>query len=321
MKIAILNIYQNNINRGAETFVSELEKRLSIKHDVDIFSSKKALPRRWKFIWRSFLDPQGVFIGIFTLKTLLDIWRNKYDIVIPLNGGWQPALARIVTWLYGGKLVISGQSGIGWDDRNNLWCFPDAFVALSTKAKIWAQKANPLLKNVYYIPNGVDLDKFNPEGKKYPMNLDKPTALCVGALEESKRIDLVIKAVSRLKNVSLLIAGDGVLNVKHKEMPDVYRAADIFVLTPEESEAFGIVYVEAIATNIPAVALDDEQRKEIIGNVGFFINNPEDDDSFSKVIAKTLKGNWGNKPRKRAENFDWDLITRKYEKIFNEIKK
>lgn len=338
MKIAILNVYQKKINRGAETFVSELEKRLSKKHKVDIFSSDKVPPRRWRFFWRAYLDQQGISIGLFTLKILIDIWRNKYDIVIPLNSGWQPAFIRIVTWLYGGKLVISGQSGIGWDDRNNLWCFPDAFISLSTKAKNWAHKANPFLKRIYYIPNGVDLEKFNPKGGKYPTNLDKPIVLCVGALEDSKRIDLVINAVSRLKNTSLLIAGDGVLknklvshasksmkdrvsfiSVKHKEMPKVYRAADVFVLTPKEFEAFGIVYVEALASNIPTISLDDKQRREIIGNAGLYIKDPSKVDDFSKVIKKALNEKWGDKPRKRAGRFSWNEITKKYEKIFYEL--
>ncbi len=64
--------------------------------------------------------------------------------VIPVNGGWMPAILRIVTWLYGGKLVISGQSGIGWDDRNNLWCFPDVLLHFLLMPKL-GQKEQTLL--------------------------------------------------------------------------------------------------------------------------------------------------------------------------------
>ena len=38
MEIAIINKYQNKVNRGAETFVSELSKRLSKNHQVDILT-------------------------------------------------------------------------------------------------------------------------------------------------------------------------------------------------------------------------------------------------------------------------------------------
>ena len=38
MKIAILNKYQESVNRGAETFVRELSKRLQKNHQVDVIS-------------------------------------------------------------------------------------------------------------------------------------------------------------------------------------------------------------------------------------------------------------------------------------------
>ena len=107
MKIAFLNVYQNTVDRGAETFVSELSKRLQKDHDVDILSGRRLLPKRWPILWRFFIDPQGLLIAWFTLKKLSKIWREKYDIIISLNGGWQPAFIRIATWLYGGKMVIA----------------------------------------------------------------------------------------------------------------------------------------------------------------------------------------------------------------------
>ena len=97
MKIAFINIYQNEVYRGAETFVYELSKRLSKNHEVKIYTS---------------LD-------------IIDLWRKKYDIIIPTNGRLQSIIVRIVTWIYGGKVIISGQSGIGFDDRLNLYTLPN----------------------------------------------------------------------------------------------------------------------------------------------------------------------------------------------------
>ena len=170
MKIAYINIYQGQVNRGVETYVSELTKRLSKKHQVEIFGGKSLPPKRWPFIWRTFIEPQAIYIGWFTLKLLPKIWKGKFDVVIPINGGWQPALLRIITWIYGGKMVISGQSGMGWDDRNNLWSFPNYFAALSSKATRWAKKVMPLVK-AGYIPNGTDLTRFKPKGAKLKLKL------------------------------------------------------------------------------------------------------------------------------------------------------
>src|SRR3989344_4041987 len=166
MKVAFLNIFQGGTHRGLETYVSELSERLGKNHSVDIIGSKAKSFQRWPFLWRLYLDPHGLAILYFTLKCLPKIWKEKYDFVFALNGGWQPAFIRIVTWLYGGKMIRSGQSGKGWDDRFNLWCFPDSFIALSSDSKKWAREVNPYVAT-YYVPNGVDLGKFKPEGEKY----------------------------------------------------------------------------------------------------------------------------------------------------------
>ena len=354
MKIAFLNIYNGVIDRGAETFVKEVASRLSERHQITVFQSGdsmgenyevKKIPIKWNWNNKSavgtvrsrfFIDYWNRQVAKFTFKLLPRIYKGKYDVVIPINGGWMPALIRLVTWLYGGKMIISGQSGIGWDDRNNLWCFPDVFVAISSRAKTWAKRANPLVR-VEYIPNGVDLNKFTAKDEKYQTELKKPVVLCVGALTKSKRIDLEIKAAARLAGVSLLVAGDGdlreelkvlgtrllgnkfqLVKVAYGEMPKVYRNADVFTLPSEKSEAFGNVLVEAMASGLPVVANNDSIRREIVGDAGILVD-PIDTDEYARALEKALKVDWGDKSRKQAEKFSWDKIAEKYEKLFLEI--
>lgn len=334
MKIAILNIYQNSVFRGAETYVDQLAKRLSKKHEVHLIVGNNKVQNRWPFLWRFYLDPQGLTIAKFTLKNIGKIWKEKYDCVIPTNGGWQPAIIRIITWLYGGKMIISGQSGMGWDDRNNLWSFPDVFIALSNKAKNWAKKVNPFVR-VEKIPNGVDIKVFKPSGRKYKVDLPRPIVLCVGALTKTKRIDLAIKAVAGLKKSSLLIAAGGgdmkeeysklakdllgdrckIIKVPHNEMPKVYRACDIFTLVSEPYYSFEIVLTEAMATGLPVVANRDDIRREIVGDSGVLVN-PTDIKAYSLALETAMKLKWGKKPIRQAKKFDWDIIAQKYEKLF-----
>lgn len=337
IKVVFLNIYQKKVNRGGEVFVEELSQRLSKSFQVDVISDNKIPPARWPLLWRFYLDPQGLAIARFTLKNLKKLWQEKYNVVIPLNGGWQAALVRIITWLYGGKVLISGQSGIGWDDRNNLLCFPNIFVAVSTKAKLWASTANPFVKSVY-VPNGVDLQKFTPTGKRYPTNLGKPIILSVGALVPEKNLDLTIKAVAKLSTGSLLLVGSGplknkirklgekllgdrfaLISVPHNEMPRIYRAGDVFTLVPFHSEAFGIVFAEALAANLPVVTIDDDQRREIIGNAGVHIANFQSPENYARAIKYVLNRDWGDKPRRRAEKFDWSKIAEEYKKLILEL--
>ena len=108
--------------------------------------------------------------------------------------------------------------------------------------------------------------------------------------------------------------------VPFEKMPEIYRVADIFTLVPEGSEAFGIVYAEALATNLPIVAVDDEQRKEIIGNAGMFVD-PTNIEKYTEMLSRALNKKWDNRPRKQAEKFDWDKIAQKYEKLFVSLTK
>jgi glycosyltransferase involved in cell wall biosynthesis len=358
MKIAILSFYSGYWERGAETWAHQLANYLSRGNEIwivqggpvdkskdlknyKVFSTNTAV--NWKiselqgtFLRRIFLDYRSLKIAFFTIKILKFLWRQKFDIVIPTNGGWQSAFMRIFTWFNHKKMVVVGHSGIGWDDRNNLWCFPDCFVALSTHAKNWAKKVNPIVR-VEYIPNGVDLGKFTPQGRRIDLGLTRPIVLSVGALEAGKRIDLVIRAVAKLKDFSLCVVGDGVLRkeleklgkellgerfkiikVGFEKMPLVYRSCDVFVSATAPYYSFEMVLLEALASGLPVVVNDDPIRKEIVGNAGILVD-PTDIDSYAQAIQRALNIDWEGKPRKQAEKFSWEKVAEKYEKIFKEL--
>ena len=357
MKIAFLNIYNGLVDRGAETYVKELANRLSLKHKVSVFQAgEKRGNEKYKvekinvgINWNKkdetstlkrkfFIDYWSFKILHFTFKSIPKIFKEKYDVVIPVNGGWMPALLRILTWLYGGKMVISGQSGIGWDDINNLWCFPNAFVSLSDYATKWAKGMNSFVK-VEVIPNGVDLNKFKIDGEKFEQNLPRPVVFCAGALIKQKRIDLAIKAVAKLKNVSLLVSGKGdleeeivklgkkllgkrfkLISANFNEIPSVYRSVDLFTLPSEDYQAFEIVLIEAMATNIAVVANNDPIREEIVGDGGLLVN-PLNIQKYSEVLKEALKKDWSNKPINQAKKFDWNIVTQKYEELFTNLTK
>jgi len=357
MKIAFLNIYNGLVDRGAETYVKELSNRLSLKHKVTVFQAgeekgnekykieKINVGINWnKKVETStlkrkfFVDYWSFKILFFTFKCVSKIWKEKYDVLIPVNGGWMPAVLRIVTWLYGGKMIISGQSGIGWDDINNLWCFPNVFVSLSDYAAKWAKGMNNFI-NVEVIPNGVDINKFNPNGEKYKINLANPIVFCAGALIKQKRIDLAIKAVAKLKNVSLLVSGKGdqedeviklgekllgkrfkLISANFDEMPLVYRSVDLFTLPSEDYQAFEIVLVEAMASGIGVVANDDPIRKEIVGEGGLLVD-PTNINNYSEALKKALNLNFRQKALNQAKKYSWDIISLKYEELLINITK
>jgi glycosyltransferase involved in cell wall biosynthesis len=352
MKIAFLSFYSGSVNRGVETFVHELANKLVARgHQVIVYQNGPELPdAKYKTItigidfngesfrnYIPFLDYFARRVGCFTLKVLRQIDKDV-NILFPTNNQWQSLLCSFWSKFHKAKVVIAGQSGPGIDDRISLYTLPNAFVALTENQKEWAKRTSPFAK-VKKIPNGVDLEKFNKEVRPINIKLPRPIILGVSAFVSWKRLDLVIKAVAELKEGSLLLAGEGkeekklrklgkkllpgkfkIMSFSHKDMPKVYSAADIFTFSTVPWESFGIVLVEAMASGLPVVASDDPKRREIVGNAGMFVN-PRDTKKYAKTLKKALETDWGDKPRKQAEKFNWDDIAQEYEKLFRKLLK
>lgn len=324
MKIVFLSRYQDSISRGAETFVLELSRELSKKHEVSILSGDKA-------------------------DSMDEILKGNYQIVVAVNGGVQSLKASLgrfrknykqslkFSLRSNYKLVISGQAGIGRGEIFNIVIAkPDLFVALTDKmfdfAKGWAWGSR-----VVKIPNGVDLNKFKPVGEKMDLKLKKPVILSVGALVWYKYHERTIRALSLLEQGTLVIVGEGpqksklqdlgnrllsnrfkIIQAEYKDLPAIYRGADLFVLPSWEREAFGIVYLEALASGLGVVAPNDLSRNEIIGKAGILVE-VSDPKKYAQAINQALKMDWKEKAIKQAEKFSWEKIAREYERAFENL--
>lgn len=309
MKIVFLSRYQATTQRGVEVFVSELTSRLSKQHKVDIF-------------WGDRADSLG------------EILRGKYDIVVPTNGRLQSLKVSLARPIGRYKILISGHSGIGRDDIWNIAVTkPDVFVALTDYMADWAKKwawGSKVIK----ISNGIDLNKFSPSGKKIDLGLPKPIILSVGALTWYKHHERAIESVAKLTTGSLLIVGRGeekgnlerlgreklgkrfrLMSAEYEQLSGIYRSVNLFTLPSWDREAFGIVYLEAMASGLPVVAPNDLSRREIIGDGGILVD-VSSAKNYAEAIEKALSFNWQNKPRSQAAKFSWDVISKKYEEVF-----
>jgi glycosyltransferase involved in cell wall biosynthesis len=143
-------------------------------------------------------------------------------------------------------------------------------------------------ERVIEMPNGVDTEAFSPADdesglrERLGIAADAVVAAFVATLDRAhhfKRLDVAIEGLARTRNrdVHLLVAGGGELlagfraqaaaagvggrvhfldRVPHSELPAVLHASDLFVLTTEPPESFGIVLIEAMACGLPAIATD-----------------------------------------------------------------
>lgn len=313
LRIVFLSRYSGKVNRGVETHVAELQKLLTQHHHVDVFSGSDA-------------------------DNLTKVLDGHYDIVIPTNGRWQALMMSCGRLLGGYKTIIAGHAGIGRDDLWNIvvTC-PNVFVALTDAELKWA-KNKSWLSRMVKIPNGIDLNKFSAKESKIEIDLPRPIVLSVGALEWYKHHEQTIEAVSKLKSGSLLIIGAGplkeyleklgleklglerfkIIKADYAEMPNYYRSADIFTLPSWNREAFGIVYLEALASGLPVVAPNDDSRKEIVGNAGILVDT-SNSQKFADALQVALDKKWNDLPKKQAEKFSWQKVADQYLELFQEM--
>ena len=260
------------------------------------------------------------------------LFRN-YDVIFPCNDLGGLLVAFIIRAIKGTPVIFTEHNGYmekGKIASRNLKFKPDLYITLSRELECWVNEKYPDIKTKY-IPNGVDFYKFNPDIAPSKINLSRPIALTASRNQPNKRLDLVIEAVSRLKGVSLVILSQGnnleelynkgkkllderflLLSANYDEMPGYYRACDIFTL-PSEYEPFGLVYLEAMASNKPVVAPDDPSRREIIADAGILCS-VEDPDTYSKAIKRALEIDFGNKPLIQAQKYSWENSALEYYK-------
>ena len=323
MKIIFLHLTLGLIERGSEISTDIIASELSTNNQVfvlgggDVSKKKysykkigkirnfpKAAPTNIleKILFRLYLDSQSQQVKKFTKLSLKEIRKFDPDIIIPING--KPQIKIISKYFPNKKICTFGHAGIGWNDIDTLKTQPDLFIALSQNALKWAKKIKKSKTKVINIPNPVDINHFkNAKFKK--INLTKPIVIIIGALTKYKNIDLVIKAVAKTK-ASLLVLGKGeeeknLKKLAQKLLPNRHlfayskymdisgylKASNVFCFMPDSQEAFGRVYIEAMASGLPIVAPNDSIRKGIIGNQGFYSNYNLHD--IAKHINKALK--------------------------------
>ncbi|MFC1661208.1 glycosyltransferase family 4 protein [Gemmatimonadota bacterium] len=193
------------------------------------------------------------------------------------------------------------------------------------------------------VPNGVDLNRFRPLEPADPFL--EPTLLYLGRLKRYKRVDLVIRAVARLRDQGttcrLLVAGKGdhegrlveLRNdlglqgqvefrgfVEDQEKTRLLQRSWIHVLTSPK-EGWGIANLEAAACGTPTVASDSPGLRDSVLHDETGVLVPHGDiDALSETIGSLLKDRerrvaMGTAARRFAERFSWDESARAMEEF------
>jgi glycosyltransferase involved in cell wall biosynthesis len=191
------------------------------------------------------------------------------------------------------------------------------------------------------IPNGVDCGRFLPgpgDRSEFGLPMDRLIVLMVSALIPSKRVDAGMLAVSKIPDAHLVVAGDGPmrdaldasaaqllpgrytrLSVASERMPALYRAADVFLHLSKE-EAFGNVYLEAMACALPIVGHDSVRLRWIVGDHEFLTNTDDPAAVVRQIeLARNAPPALREKRLQKAADFSWPKIGRSYREFLQEV--
>jgi glycosyltransferase involved in cell wall biosynthesis len=194
-----------------------------------------------------------------------------------------------------------------------------ALVCVSNAAKAASIQRDRLPLDLYrVVPNGIDVRKFHPDpesGRALRASVGWAESDfivgCVGVLRESKRqIDLV-KAVAKLMpdhpNLRLVLVGSARLHEAassnrlmeslrglppgrwnlvqdQREIASYYNSFDMVSL-PSESEGFGLVLAEALASGCSCLVADIPAHREVASDAALY-HVPRDPDSIATGIVK-----------------------------------
>ncbi|HMH49327.1 MAG TPA: glycosyltransferase [Candidatus Acidoferrum sp.] len=205
---------------------------------------------------------------VFTYHTRYD----KYAHYVPLSRGVVEAAARGLSTRFARRA--------------------DAIIAPSAVLRD-ELRARGVAAPIAVVPTGVDLARFSPGDRAAARRIraidpDALVVLYVGRLDREKSIDRVLAAFERIAGTiaraRLVLVGQGTqgdqlrrmaagLNAAgrvtftgvcpHEELPDYYRAADLFLFA-SETETQGLVVAEAAACGLPAVAVDAPGSDEVV---------------------------------------------------------
>lgn len=247
------------------------------------------------------------------LQQLIDVSKLikscKADIIVGNNTGINVSLCLARRSFKGKSIVVQHFSGKllrYWKFLNAIFYqFVDYFVVLTDYDLNYYNKLK--LNNCICIPNfstyTADRDSINKN------NFNKKECIVVSNFHDWKHIDFIIKSFSTvIKSVPearLNIYGDGDENKNLHQIIHDYKIANyvhirgysnnvysimkestLLLFASDDTEAFGMVQVEALNCGLPVIAAENHASNFILKPCGIITKRTEQD--FSKTIINVL---------------------------------
>lgn len=210
-----------------------------------------------------------------------------------------------------------------------------------------AQLENEGFRNCVRLSRGIDTALFSPDHRDQELRRSWGVGpgglvvLCVGRVAPEKDLPLAIEAFRRISPVCgdarLVVVGDGPLRERlERENPGVvftgtvddgalarhYASADLF-LFPSQSETYGNVLMEAMASGLPCVGFDYAAARQHgedgvnarlvpLGDREAFIAAVE-----SLAVDRLAQARLGRAARTTAEAIAWDPVVSRFAELLD----
>jgi len=200
--------------------------------------------------------------------------------------------------------------------------------------------------NLKVVSRGVDTKLFNISKRdtslrsSWGVTDNTKVLISVGRMAPEKNLDQVLKTYEALKlkgqAFKLVMVGDGPLKEQfQKRYPEIifpgmlsqsnlaayYASSDLFIF-PSQTETFGNVTLEALASGIPVLAFDCAAARDWVqtGVNGWLVaeNNPEGFAAQAMAVfnSKDLLDQITKSTRQQVVHLDWDQIAEQVESVF-----
>lgn len=207
------------------------------------------------------------------------------------------------------KFLHKAAMDIVWKDAGRILRRMDALTTPTRRAAELLE-ARGKLSGVLAISCGIDASRF---ANQTPTQVDRPVALFLGRLDDEKRINVLLEAVSKLTDIPNLrveLVGDGgerenlqnlaselgiaervsfLGHVTDEELPGIYERCSVFVM-PSIAELQSIATMEAMASGRPVIGADAMALPHLVhnGDNGYLFepNNASDLAAKLRLVLK-----------------------------------
>lgn len=299
-------------------------------------------------------------LGLPSKKTLIKAWTlRRPDVVhIATEGplGWSALQAAKVL-----KLPVtsdfrtnfqsySKHYGVGWL-RKPIVAYLRKFhnatacTMVPTKELMRTLGENGFL-NLKVVARGVDTKLFNMHKRdlnlraSWGANDNTKVLISVGRIAPEKNLEQVLKTYEALRfmgeSVKLVMVGDGPLKdqfqqrfpsiifpgmLSQSELAAYYASADLFVF-PSQTETFGNVTLEALASGIPVLAFDCAAARDWVQpNINGWLVDEDNHAGFAAQAAAVMShpelfDRVTQTTRQQVVHLDWNQIAEQVEAVF-----